>query len=140
MANNNDFQVDPMGIAYAKAMEILTYVGLAMMLIPGVLYLFGISPFADVNTVALHWGEPASMFWKNIHDMEVHGYSWFLHYITNMDMLCIAGVAVLAMVPLFSLIASALKAKGPYKPLMILLILEFAFAIVKPLILGGVGE
>ena len=140
MANNNDFQVDPMGIAYAKAMEILTYVGLATMLIPGVLYLFGISPFADVHDVAAHWGEPTSKFWEHIHHLEVHGYSWFLHYVTNMDMLCIAGVAVLALVPLFSLIAAAAKAKGRYRPLMILLILEFAFAIVKPLILGGGGE
>ena len=140
MANNNDFQVDPMALAFGKTMEILTYVGLAAMLIPGIIYLFGIRPFADVHVVAAHWGEPASQFWEHVNNMTIHGYSWFLSHLGYMDMLCIAGVAVLGSVPLFSILAAALKAKGPYKGLLLLLVLEFAFAIVKPLVLGGVGE
>jgi len=138
--NNSNFQVDPMGVAFAKAMEIFTYVGLAAMLIPGVIYLFGIRPFSDVHTVAAHWGEPSSLFWEHVNNMTIHGYSWFLHNLGYMDMLCIAGVAVLALVPLFSLFAALVKAKGTYKGLLFILLLEFGFAIVKPLILGGGGE
>ncbi len=140
MENNNSFQVDPMGVAFAKAMEIFTYIGLAAMLIPGVIYLFGVRPFSDVHAVAAHWGEPSSQFWEHVNNMTVHGYSWFLSHLGYMDMLCIGGVAVLALVPLISIFAALLKAKGVYRPLLFLLLLEFAFAIVKPLILGGVGE
>jgi len=90
--------------------------------------------------VATHWGEPASEFWEHVHNLSIHGYSWFLQNITCMDMLCIGGVAVLGSVPLFSILAATLKAKGTYRILLFILLLEFAFAIVKPLILGGVGE
>ena len=140
MVNNNNFQVDPMGVAFAKAMEIFTYIGLAAMLIPGVIYLFGFRPFSDVHKVAAHWGEPSSQFWEHVNNMTIHGYSWFLSHLGYMDMLCIAGVAILALVPLFSIISALMKAKGPYKGLLFILLLEFAFAIVKPLILGGAGE
>lgn len=140
MEHNNNFQVDPMGVAFAKAMEIFTYIGLAAMLIPGVIYLFGVRPFTDVHKVAAHWGEPATEFWKSVNDMTIHGYSWFLSHLAYMDMLCIAGVAILALVPLVSIFAAMLKAKGPYKPLLLLLLAEFAFAIVKPLIMAGGGE
>ncbi len=140
MENNSNFQVDPMGVAFAKAMEIFTYIGLAAMLIPGILYLIGLRPFTDVHTVAAHWGEPASQFWEHVNNMTIHGYSWFMTNLGYMDMLCIGGVAILALVPLVSIFAALMKAKGPYKGLLFLLLLEFAFAIVKPLILGGAGE
>jgi len=140
MENNNNFQVDPMGVAFAKTMEIFTYIGLAAMLIPGIIYLFGVRPFTDVHLVAAHWGEPSSQYWEHVNNMTIHGYSWFLTNLGYMDMLCIAGVAILAIVPFFSIFAALLKAKAPYRGLLFLLLIEFAFAIVKPLILGGAGE
>ncbi|NDY41361.1 hypothetical protein G3N55_00655 [Dissulfurirhabdus thermomarina] len=140
MEKNNNVTVDPSGLAFAKSMELLTYVGLAAMLIPGVLYLFGVHPFLDVHVVAAHWGEPASKFWEGVGGMTIHGYSWFLSHLTAMDMLCIGGVAILGLVPLFSITAAAVKAKGPARVLLLILLCEFAFAIVKPLVMGGVGE
>ena len=138
--NSNSFEVDSMGLAFGSVMNMLTYVGIAAMLIPGLMYLAGIRPFMDVHLVASHWGEPASMFWEHIGNMSVSGYSWFLSHLGYMDMLCVAGVAVLGLVPLFSLIAALIKARGPYRVLLVVLVLEFSFAIFKPLIMGGVGE
>ena len=132
--------VDPMGQAFAKAMEILTYIGLAAMLIPGVIYLFGIRPFLDVHQVAANWGHPATKFWEEIGNMAINGYSYFLSHLAYMDMLCIGGVALLATVPLFSLVAALTKAKGKYRVLLLILLLEFAFAIVKPIVMPGGGE
>ncbi|MEF3169240.1 MAG: hypothetical protein K6360_07955 [Deltaproteobacteria bacterium] len=140
MENNIACKVDPMGVAFAKAMEIFTYIGLAVMLIPGVIYLFDVRPFIDVHKVAAHWGEPSSQFWEHVNNMTIHGYSWFLSNLGYMDMLCIGGVAILSLVPLVSIFAALMKAKGTYRGLLFLLLLEFVFAIVKPLILGGAGE
>ena len=140
MENNNTVTVDPMARAFATAMEYLTYVGLAAMLIPGIAYLFGVNPLTDVTKVAANWHLPASQFWESVNGMTIHGYSWFLSNLSHMDMLCIGGVAILGLVPLFSLLGATLKAKGPYRILLLFLLLEFGFAIIKPLIMAGGGE
>ena len=141
MSNENSVTTEPMAGAFAGAMQKLTYVGLAVMLVPGVLYLFGLHPFLDVHTVAAHWGEPSSVFWEGAKGMTIHGYSWFLSNLAYLDMLCIGGVALLGLVPLFSILSALLKAeKGPYRILLLILLLEFAFAIVKPLVMAGGGE
>ena len=132
--------VDPMGMAFATVMQYLTYVGLAAMLIPGVAYLFEVKPFVHYKIVAAHWGLPASQFWEQVSHMHIDGYGWFLHNLGYTDMLCIAGVAILALVPLFSIFAALLKAKGAYRTLLIILFLEFGFAIIKPLVMAGGGE
>jgi len=136
----NEVTVDPMGMCFAKAMEILTYIGLAAMLIPGILYMFGLHPYLELHAVATHWGHPASKFWEEIGNITIHGYSYFLSHLGSMDMLCIAGVALLGLVPLFSLFSALLQAKGKYRVLLCILLLEFAFAIFKPILMPGGGE
>ena len=138
---DNTVHADPMSLGFANTMTILTYVGLAAMLIPGIIYLFGGNSFLDVQTVAAHWGEPASEFWAGTSNLTINGYDWFLGNITTMDMLCIGGVAILGLVPFFSILMAVIKAeKGPYRILLGILLLEFGFAIIKPLVMAGGGE
>ena len=140
MSKENNVVVEPMGDAFAGTMQKLTYVGLACMLIPGILHLFGLTSFLDVHLVAAHWHQPASTFWLETKGMSIHGYSWFLSNLGNFDMMCIVGVAILGLVPLFSIGAALLKAEGAYRFLLLILLLEFSFAIVKPLVMAGGGE
>jgi hypothetical protein len=49
MADKNKIYVDPANLIFAKAMEIVTYIGIAVMIIFGLLYLAGISSFVDIN-------------------------------------------------------------------------------------------
>jgi len=140
MEEKKTIDVDPMAIGFAVAMEKLTYIGLAVMLLSGILYLFGVNAFLDPKVVAAHWGEPATEFWAGTSNMSIDGYSWFLSHLGNMDMLCIGGVALLGLVPLFSILLALFRAQGVYRILMLVLLCEFAFAIVKPLIMAGGGE
>ncbi len=138
---NEQVGAEPMGTAFAKTMEILTWIGLVAMIVPGIAYFVGIKPFADIHVVAAHWGEPASQFWAAMPGaMSIDGYHWFLGNLGYMDMLCVAGVAILALVPFFSIMAALARAQGPYRIILFVLLLEFAFAIFKPLIMAGGGE
>jgi len=142
--SDNQVVIEPMDNGFAGAMNIFTYVGLIPMVISGILYFFDVGgKMIDMQRVAAYWGQSATFFWKS-NGIEIHGYGWFLnnlHYmgVLYMDMLCILGCALLGLVPAFSILVALVKAKGPYKLLLTILFLEFAFAIFRPLIMPGGG-
>ncbi len=133
--------IDPMNTAFARAMELSTYAGLAVMIVFGILYLLGFSGFVDMKQAIANWHLPVSEFWKEVKGIEIHGYSWFLSHLTSMDALSMVGVCILSLAPLLGLVAALFRSGGQkaFTIFYIILIIEFAFAILKPIILPGVG-
>ncbi|RMF99866.1 MAG: hypothetical protein D6726_12280 [Nitrospirae bacterium] len=138
--SENKIHVEPINISFAKSMEVVTWIGIAGMLIFGVLYLTGISSFVDMKVAISNWHEPVTEFWQATKGIEVAGYGWFLSNLGAMDCLSMIGIAVLAISPLAAMIVALGKSDKAYKIFFLILILEFLFAIVKPLIMAGGGE
>ncbi len=133
-------KVDPMNRAFAVTMEILTYIGLVLMIVPGVIYIFTSSGFVNVTDVIQNWDKPASEFWKEVKGIKISGYSWFLSNLTYMDCLSLVGIVFLALAPLAAIIASITKADSKYKVILAIIVIEFVFAVVRPLIMHAVGH
>ncbi|MBC7189373.1 hypothetical protein H5U35_04060, partial [Candidatus Aerophobetes bacterium] len=88
-----------------------------------------------ILTVVEYWKEPASIFWQKTKNMETPGY-WFLSFPGFMDSLAMVGIFLLALAPLFSVIAIIPSSKKTYRIFLSILIIEFLFSIVKPFIFG----
>lgn len=132
--------IDPMNIAFAKIMEIFTLIGLLVMLIFGLLYIMGMNPYLNIASVINHWGLPASKFWSQTKGIQVKGYV-FLHYLNTMDCLSMLGICIMALAPLFSVLGAVLRARNKiYTILLIILMAEFIFAIIRPIIMAAGGE
>ncbi len=129
---------EPMNLIFAKVMEILTYVGLIVMIVFGAAYLFGISSFIHPATVEKYWHLEANKFWEHIVGHPIKGY-FFLHHLTKTDCLSLIGVSILALSPLISLICASFKAEKTYKILFLIVILIFLFAVFKPIVLPHLG-
>ncbi|WP_038057338.1 hypothetical protein [Thermodesulfobacterium hydrogeniphilum] len=141
MNKENKVYVDPLNITFAKFMEITTYIGLIVMVIFGLLYLFGLPGFVNMKHAISHWNLPVSKFWEEVKGIRVYGYSWFLTNLTAMDCLSMVGICILALAPLAGLVSGIFKTKGQkaYTIFFIILTIEFLFAILKPIIMPGVG-
>ncbi len=133
-------QIDPLNVAFARAMELTTYVGLAIMVIFGVLYLFNLPAFVDMKQAVSNWHLPVTKFWEEVKGTKVHGYKWFLTNLSAMDCLSQLGICILALAPFVGLIGAFFKSsQKAYKIFFIIMIFEFLFAILKPIIMPGVG-
>lgn len=131
--------VDPMNTIFAKVMEIFTWVGLIVMVVFGLLYLFGLNSYVSMPSAISHWGEPASKFWEEVKGVRISGYS-FLTYLNTMDCLSMIGISILALAPLLSIIGALFRSKKIYTVLLLILTAEFIFAVIRPLIMAGGGE
>ena len=132
--------VEAMNIHFAKVMEIITYIGLAIMVVPGLMYLAGVNPFVDPMKAIENWDKSAVEFWKSTKGINIHGYSWFLNNLGNMDCISVVGVAILSLAPFFSVIASTISADKKYKILLLIVIIEFIIAIIRPLFIQTAGH
>ncbi len=138
---SQEVRIDPLNLSFARVMELATYAGLAIMVIFGILYLVGISGFVDMKQAVANWNLPVTEFWKEVKGVEIHGYSWFLSHLTKMDSLSMLGICLLSLAPLLGLVAALLRAGGQkaYVIFFLIMIVEFVFAILKPIIMPGVG-
>ncbi len=135
-----EVEVDPMNTIFARVMEILTFMGLIVMIIPAIGYFVGINQFVELQDAVEYWDKPASKFWEDTKNIEISGYSWFIDNLTYMDCLSIIGVVLLAITPLASLIAAIPRTKGIYTILLVILVVEFIIAIVRPLFMHVTGH
>ena len=132
--SKREVYVDPMNTTFAKVMEIFTWGGLIVMVIFGLLYLFGLSSYVSMPSAISHWGESASKFWEETKGIHISGYL-FLHHLNTVDCLSMVGISILALAPLFSVIGALFRAKKVYVILLLILTAEFIFAIIRPLIM-----
>jgi len=135
-----EVKVDPMNTSFAKTMEILTYLGLVLMIVPGVAYLVMGVGYVSTEDVVKNWGKSTKEFWKSTKGIEIHGYSWFLNNLSYFDCLSVIGIVILAVAPLASVVASTVRADAKYKILLLIVIVEFVVAIVRPLFMYVAGH
>jgi len=119
---------------YALVLRYCTWTGLAVVLIFGALYLAGVNPAYDVSTVIHHWDEPSTVFWQEVRGEYVEGYSWFLQSLPATDSLSMTGILLLAATPLAALFFVILRMKGVYLFMIALLIAEYLYSILRPLL------
>ncbi len=128
--------VEPMNYIFGRIMEILTIIGLIAMFVPGIIYIITGKGYLSRDVVVKYWDLKASAFWEKVMGVKVFGYSWFLNHLSATDCLSIIGVCILAITPLISLFGAEIKADKKYKILIGILILEFLFAIFRPILMG----
>jgi len=130
-----DVAVDPMNIIFARVMKVSTWIGLIIMILFGLLYLSGINPYLDILSAYKHWGKPVALFWREVKGVEVNGYGWYLSNLGMMDSLSMVGMSFLSLIPLVSVLFIIPRAKKIYIILLSILVLEFVFSIIRPIIL-----
>jgi hypothetical protein len=119
---------------FARVMRILTWSGLIVLVVFGVLYLLGVNNAYDRSLVMQHWDKPASRFWPSVSGRDVEGYAWFLSYIPNMDSFAMTGIVLLMLTPLITILFVVWRMRGIYLMLLIVLIAEFLFSVLRPLL------
>lgn len=134
----NNLQTDPMNERFASVMVIVARVGLVAMAICGFFWLFNMDSYVSRNVALAYCGDPAAMFWKDGVGANIGGYSWFLTKLKYTDCLTIFGVTLLASAPLISMLATIPRCpKKIYMVFMAAIVIELAFAVVRPLIMKG---
>ncbi len=121
-------------MTFARVMRILTWAGLIVIFVFGILYLFGINAKYDRSLIMQHWDKPASQFWLEVKGREAQGYAWFLSFIPSMDSLAMTGIVLLLLTPLITLLFTVWRMRGMYFILMLILIIEFLFSVFLPLL------
>ena len=119
---------------FARVMRVLTWAGLIMLVLFGILYLTGINTTYDASLIIKHWDKPASQFWLDVSGQEAQGYAWFLSFLPSMDSLAMTGIMLLALTPLITFLFIVWNMKGLYLILVIVLIVEFLFSVLHPLL------
>jgi|GEM_PF-1059232 len=124
---------------YANILERLSNIGLVLVILGFVVYVFHILPLSiSVQSIADNWGHSASdLAAKNI----VHtGWSW-VKYLPGADVLSLATIALLTMTPFFCLLVTAgfyLKHKDmAYSIITILQLVVLAIAVSGIFASGG---
>ncbi|MBE0479140.1 hypothetical protein IBX65_08520 [Candidatus Aerophobetes bacterium] len=134
MSKREKESVDAMSIIFSRAIKIGTWIGLAVMILFGLLYLVGINSYLDISCVANHWEKPATLFWQEVKGVQINDYSWFLLNLSFMDSLSMIGIFLLALTPLISVLLMIPKAQGIYKVFLSILTAELAFCIIIPIL------
>ena len=130
----NKVTVDLMDRKFSTVIKVCTLFGLLIMVIFGLLYLFGLKPYVDIDSVVKYWGKPAYKFWYEIKGNEVNNYSWFLSHLGQMDSLSMVGIFFLTLTPLISVILIIPNAKKIFKILLLILVSELIFSVIKPFV------
>jgi ABC-type branched-subunit amino acid transport system permease subunit len=132
--SDKDRQEERMNRQYTSVLRFCTWIGLVIVLLFGSLYLAGIGPAYDVSVVMQHWDRPSTVFWQEVRGEYAEGYAWFLQSLPAMDSLSMMGILLLAATPLISLGFMILRMRGVYLLLIALLIVEYLYSILRPLL------
>ena len=137
---SKEAEVEPMNTVFARVMEIMTTIGLVVMIVPGLISLTGQNVFIDPVHTVNNWDKPAEEFWMDAKGMRIHGYGWIIENLERFDCLSLVGIVILALTPMVSIVAAMTKAPRIYKLILLIVLAELSFAIVRPLIMAGGGH
>jgi len=135
-----EVEVEPMNKVFARVMEVMTLIGLIVMIVPGLISLTGENVYVDPIKTVQNWDKPAEEFWTDVKGIRIHGYDWFLTNLEYFDCISLVGVVILALTPIVSILATIPKAPRIYKLILTVVLVEMLFAIVRPLIMAGGGH
>lgn len=136
----NDVRIDKASLRFVKAMEIFTNIGLVIMVVSGIWYFAGLSQCADPQAVVRNWHLPASEFWSETQHIDANGYSWFLGDLDCAANVSVLGISILLLAPLVSILAVLPLSGGIYVVFYFVLIVEFVFAVIRPLLSRVTGQ
>lgn len=125
---------DKAGKSFSTAIKVCTITGLIVMIIFGFLYFIGMNPLIDLMYTINNWDKTSDNFWRELSAGKEYPRTWFLVSIGKTDSLSIMGIIILTLSPLFALISILNKVDKIYRYMIILLIIELAFSIIKPFI------
>jgi hypothetical protein len=131
---DGDRHDERMNRRYAVSLRLGTWIGLFILLLFGSLYLAGVHPAYDVPKVLQYWDRPSTVFWEAVRGEYREGYGWFLQSLPAMDSLSMMGILLLAATPLVALIFIILRARGAYLFFIAILIAEYLYSILRPLL------
>jgi hypothetical protein len=131
--------IDPINKLFGDVMKTICNIGLAVIIISAGLYFLGVFPGDNPDLEVLKWSEPAKNFWKDTRGIEINGYSWFLSNPADPENIVILGIAFLALTPLVGFLMTIPKSHGALRILLVIITIEFIYAIIRPLIstVGG---
>jgi hypothetical protein len=94
MEEQKDLQASPEQVTYGNVLEIGMYIGLAVLFITFIIYVFGIlDPYIPLDKVADYWSMSVTDY---LHKADIHaGWTW-LGKLGYSDFLNFIGVAILA--------------------------------------------
>jgi hypothetical protein len=131
--------VDPANLRFARTMELLTLIGLAIFVVIGILYFSGVHDLDSLKTVTQYWNKPSAQFWSATTGANIGGVGWFANHWSCSDALCMLCVGFLGLVPFFSIALTLPKALTRYKVVFGILTIEFAIIIIWSLMFGAGG-
>ena len=79
-----EVEVEPMNKVFARVMEVMTLIGLIVMVVPGLISLTGENVYVDPIKTVQNWDKPAEKFWMDVKGIRIHGYDWFLTNLSNL--------------------------------------------------------
>lgn len=103
-----EVEVEKANKVYARIIEVLTIIGLIVMVVGLVLYLSGSIPvFVDLDKLAEFWGCSAPKFWKAVRGEELsQGYEWIITNLNFADIISVLGVVLLPIGVIIGIIAT----------------------------------
>ncbi len=132
-------EIDFVNRVFAKALRWLCNIGLAVIIISAVLYFAGLGP-SDLNLEVANWNKPAVEFWENVKGSTANGYSWFLASPMDPESDVVIGITLLALAPLVGFLLAIPGTKGTLRLLLLIISVEFIYAIIRPLIMHVAGH
>ena len=101
--DEQQIELEPMYNTFAAAMQVMTWLGVAVLCVFGLLYVTGAFPATvPIKDCMANWDRPAAEFWQATRGWEVNGYGWFALNLEDMDSLSLMGIALLALCPAVS--------------------------------------
>jgi hypothetical protein len=132
------FEVEDINVIFSRIVGVITYAGLILILVSSILYVLDVNTYVNPDKVVETWHLPAKKFWKENIGSELTGF--YFDKMIYSDMLIIGGIVLLAIAPVLGLISILFKTRGAIRLLCLIAILEFLFAILRPLMQAGVTE
>jgi hypothetical protein len=131
-------EIEPMARVFSGTMQLMTWIGLTILVVFGLLYITGLMPGnVELEDCINYWGKPTSDFWQATAGRKANGYKWFLMHLNTGDSWSLVGVALLAFSPVVSLLLASFKAPRIFKLILFVLCLELIFAVIRPFIIGN---
>ncbi|NLS79527.1 MAG: hypothetical protein GXY76_19940 [Chloroflexi bacterium] len=131
--HEHDIPLDPSSVKFVRAMEVLTIIGMTIVIGAGLAYFAGWGQCTPFETVVANWHLPVAEYWEMTRGAESQGYGWIIHNLRCAARVVLVGMAVLMTAPLVAVLAM-LPTKGIYRWFYIVLALELIAASLMPLL------
>ncbi len=129
---DNGIELDPSSEKFVRAMEVLTAIGLLILVGAGVVYFSGHGQCTPFEVVVANWHLPVNEYWVVTRGDEAQGYGWIIHNLQCAARVALVGIAFLLSAPLVAVLAM-LPTKGLYRWFYVVLAIELVLATLMPL-------